>query len=46
MTEKAFRSQGLALSEPVRIGDWERLNAYPLTVFALRYGSGLVLDRP
>ena len=25
LTEKAFRSQGMALSEPVRIGDWEDL---------------------
>ena len=31
MTEKAFRSQGLPLSEPVRIGDWENLGQYPLT---------------
>ena len=46
LTEKAFRSQGLALSQPVRIGDWERLTSYPLTVFGLLYGSGLVLDRP
>ena len=29
MTEKAFRSQGLTLSEPVRIGDWEHLTSYP-----------------
>ena len=36
LTEKAFRSQGLALSEPVRIGDWEDLVNYPLTAFALR----------
>ena len=34
LTEKAFRSQGLALSEPVRIGDWERLDSYPLTALA------------
>ena len=27
LTEKAFRSQGLALSESVRIGDWEHLVA-------------------
>ena len=46
LTEKAFRSQGLALSEPVRIGDWERLTSYPLTVFGLLYGSGLVLEQP
>ena len=35
LTEKAFRSQGLALSEPVRIGDWEHLTNYPLTALAI-----------
>ena len=29
LTEKAFRSQGLVLSEPVRIGDWEHLGKLP-----------------
>lgn len=46
LTEKAFRSQGLALSEPVRIGDWAYLTAYPLTTLAIQYGTPLVLDRP
>jgi hypothetical protein len=46
LTEKAFRSQGLALSQPVRIGDWEHLTGYPLTTFAILYGSGVVLHRP
>ena len=46
LTEKAFRSQGLALSETVRIGDWEHLTGYPLTVLAMQYGTRLVLDRP
>jgi hypothetical protein len=46
LTEKAFRSQGLALSEPVKIGDWEHLPRYPLTAFAIQYGTGLVLERP
>jgi hypothetical protein len=46
LTENAFRSQGLALSEPVKIGDWEHLTRYPLTAFAIPYGTGLVLDRP
>lgn len=35
MTEKAFRSQGLALSEPVCIGDWENLVQYPLTAMGI-----------
>jgi hypothetical protein len=46
LTEKAFRSQGLALSQPVRIGDWENLTSYPLTAFAFLYSTGLVLDQP
>jgi hypothetical protein len=46
LTEKAFRSQGLTLSEPVRIGDWENLASYPLTALAIPGGTGLALDRP
>ena len=46
LTEKAFRSQGLALSEPVRIGDWEYLASFPLTALLIPPVTGLVLDRP
>jgi hypothetical protein len=46
LTEKAFRSQGLALSEPVRIGDWEHLGNYPLTALAIPRVTGLVLEHP
>jgi hypothetical protein len=46
LTEKAFRSRGLALSEPVRIGDWEHLNRYPLTALATPYVTKLMLGRP
>jgi hypothetical protein len=46
LTEKAFRSQGMALSQPVRIGDWEHLNKYPLTALATPYVTGLMLGRP
>ena len=46
MTEKAFRSQGLALSEPVRIGDWENLADYTLTALAIPRVSGLFVERP
>jgi hypothetical protein len=46
LTEKAFRSEGLALSQPVRIGDWENLTSYPLTALAILFGTGLVLDQP
>jgi Permuted papain-like amidase enzyme, YaeF/YiiX, C92 family len=43
LTEKAFRSQGLKLSEPVRIGDWEHLSRYPLTALATPIVTGLFL---
>ena len=46
LTEKAFRSQGLALSDPVRIGDWEYLANFPLTALLISPVSGLMLDRP
>jgi hypothetical protein len=39
-------SQGLALSEPIRIGDWEYLASFPLTALLIPPVSGLVLDRP
>ena len=38
MTEKAHRSQGLILSEPVRIGDWEHLTSFPLTALLMPQG--------
>jgi hypothetical protein len=46
LTEKAFRSQGLVLSQPVRIGDWEHLNNYPLTALATPYVTRLMLEHP
>jgi hypothetical protein len=46
MTEKAFRSQGLKLSEPVRVGDWEEVDQYYLTALAIAYSSKFMLDRP
>jgi hypothetical protein len=46
LTEKAFRSQGLALSQPVAIGDWEHLNRYPLTALAAPFVTRLMLDHP
>jgi hypothetical protein len=46
LTEKAFRSEGLALSEPVQIGDWEYLASFPLTALLFPPVTGLVLDRP
>ena len=46
LTEKAFRSQGLALSEPIRIGDWEYLASFPLTALLIPPVTGMVLVRP
>jgi hypothetical protein len=46
LTEKAFRSQGLVLSEPVRIGDWEDLGRYPLTALAVPFVSRMVMEDP
>jgi Permuted papain-like amidase enzyme, YaeF/YiiX, C92 family len=45
MTEKAFRSQGLALSQSVLLGDWENLVHFPLTTFAFRELSGFALEQ-
>ena len=46
LTEKAFRSQGLKLSEPVKIGDWERLDGYPLTALSTPTVTKSFLARP
>jgi hypothetical protein len=52
LTEKAFRSQRLVLSEPVRIGDWEHLTSFPLTAILMPHctrlvvGSPITLDQP
>lgn len=46
MTEKAFRSQGLELSEPIRIGEWENLNRYPIFSWLIRALSNVSLERP
>jgi Permuted papain-like amidase enzyme, YaeF/YiiX, C92 family len=46
LTEKAFRSQGLKLSEPVRIGDWEHLARFPLTALATPVVTKLSLTEP
>jgi Permuted papain-like amidase enzyme, YaeF/YiiX, C92 family/PEP-utilising enzyme, mobile domain len=46
LTEKAFRSVGLKLSEPVKIGDWEHLGSYPLTALATPLVTKLFLTEP
>jgi hypothetical protein len=46
LTEKAFRSGGLALSEPVRIGDWEHLNSFPITALLMPGATRQAVGRP
>ena len=46
LTERAFRSQSLKLSEPVRIGDWEHLTSFPLTALLMPHATRLVVGRP
>ncbi len=45
MTEKAFRAAGLALSQPVRLGDMENISRYPVAVFVFMRLSNLTLDQ-
>lgn len=46
MTEKAFRSAGLPLSEPIKLGDMERAYEYPGAIFGLQYFSRWTLKQP
>ena len=46
MTEKAFRSAGLTLSEPVRLGDMENAAEFPICMFAFSTLTKLRLDQP
>ena len=46
LVEKAFRSAGLPLSEPVRIGDWKNLGQFPLTTAIDPRRVGLGAGRP
>jgi hypothetical protein len=46
MAEKAFRTQGLILSQPVRIRDMERFHEFPINVFIIRMLSWVTLHRP
>lgn len=45
MTEKAFRSAGLPLSKPIRIGDMERAAEYPVTIYAFQTFTPWVLKK-
>jgi hypothetical protein len=46
LTEKAFRSQGLVLSEPVRLGEMENAGRYPISMEMFVLLSPLVLKKP
>ena len=46
MTEKAYRSNGMPLSEPVRLGDMENITRYPICVLVFLKISNLSLDQP
>ena len=46
MTEKAFRAAGIALSEPIALGDMECATEFPISMLGLRYASEFVIDRP
>jgi hypothetical protein len=46
MTEKAFRSAGLELSKPIRLGDMERAPEFPVCMFGIQYASNYMLEEP
>jgi hypothetical protein len=45
MTEKAYRSSGLPLSEPVRLGDMENAPQFPICMFMFQQFSTLTLEQ-
>jgi hypothetical protein len=45
MTEKAYRSSGLVLSEPVRLGDMENAPQFPICMFMFQKLSTLTLEQ-
>jgi hypothetical protein len=46
MTEKAYRSNGMPLSEPLRLGDMERISRYPVCILVFMKLSNLSLEQP
>jgi hypothetical protein len=46
MTEKAFRSTGLTLSQPVRLGEMENAALFPINMFGFSTLTSLRLDMP
>ena len=45
MTEKAYRSNGLPLADPVRLGDMENASNYPIIILLFSKLSKLTLDQ-
>ena len=45
MTEKAYRSNGLPLADPVKLGDMENADQYPIVIMAFTKLSHLTLDQ-
>ena len=46
MTEKAFRSEGLVLSAPIRLGDMENATRYPIRIFVIQALSTITIKKP
>jgi hypothetical protein len=46
MTEKAYRSAGLVLSQPIRLGDMERASEFPICMFTIQALSSWALEEP
>ena len=46
MTEKAYRAAGVKLSDPVKVGDFERAPEFPITMIGLGIASKFQLERP
>jgi hypothetical protein len=46
MTEKAYRAAGIKLSDPVKVGDFERAAEYPLCLIGIGIASKYQLNRP
>lgn len=46
MTEKAFRSQGLTLSQPIKLGDMEHATKFPICMIVFQYLTTMTLKEP
>ncbi|GAC1468457.1 MAG: hypothetical protein NVSMB9_11180 [Isosphaeraceae bacterium] len=46
MSEKAYRSNGLPLADPVRLGDMENITQFPICVMVFLKVSNLNLEQP